>query len=45
MLDLYAEFRVETNGKTLPVSNGLLGASNTTGVSGISALEKTPCVT
>lgn len=26
VLDLYAEFRVETNGKVLPVSNGLLGA-------------------
>jgi DNA polymerase-1 len=40
VLDLYAEFRVETNGKTLPVSNGLLGALEYYGHSGISALEK-----
>lgn len=40
ILDLYAEFRVETNGKTLPVSNGLLGALEYYGHNGISALEK-----
>lgn len=40
VLDLYAEFRVETNGKVLPVSNGLLGALEYYGYSGISALEK-----
>lgn len=40
VLDLYAEFRVETNGRVLPVSNGLLGALEYYGHSGISALEK-----
>lgn len=40
VMDLYAEFRVETNGKVLPVSNGLLGALEYYGRSGISALEK-----
>lgn len=40
VLDLYAEFRVETNGKVLPVSNGLLGALAHYGHNGISALEK-----
>jgi DNA polymerase I len=40
VVDLYAEFRVETNGRTLPVSNGLLGALEYFGHSGISALEK-----
>lgn len=40
VLDLYAEFRVETNGVTLPVGNGLLGALEYYGHSGISALEK-----
>lgn len=40
VLDLYAEFRVETNGKTLPMSNGLLGALAYYGENGISALEK-----
>lgn len=40
VLDLYAEFRVETNGKVLPVSNGLLGALAYYGYDGISAMEK-----
>lgn len=40
VLDLYAEFRVETNGLVLPVSNGLLGALEFYGHSGITALEK-----
>lgn len=40
VIDLYAEFRVETNGRTLPMSNGLLGALEYFGHSGISALEK-----
>lgn len=40
ILDLYAEFRVETNGKTLPSGKGLLGALEYYGKQGISALEK-----
>jgi hypothetical protein len=40
VLDLYAEFRVETNGKILPVGNGLLGALEYYGHNGISAREK-----
>jgi hypothetical protein len=40
VLDLYAEFRVETNGQTLPTGNGLLGALGYYGHQGISALEK-----
>jgi DNA polymerase-1 len=40
VLDLYAEFRVETNGKVLPHGNGLLGALKYFGHQGISALEK-----
>lgn len=40
ILDLYSEFRVETNGLVLPMSNGLLGALEYYGHSGISAIEK-----
>lgn len=40
VVDLYAEFRVETNGKVLPMGNGLLGALEYYGQSGISAMEK-----
>lgn len=40
VLDLYAEFRVETNGKVLPNGAGLLGALAHYGRDGISALEK-----
>lgn len=40
VIDLYAEFRVETNGMVLPVSNGLLGALEFYGHNGITALEK-----
>ncbi|MED5614597.1 DNA polymerase [Janthinobacterium sp. P210005] len=40
VIDLYAEFRVETNGMMLPVSNGLLGALEFYGHNGITALEK-----
>ena len=41
ILDLYAEFRVETNGRVLPNGNGLLGALAYYGMDGIAALEKT----
>ncbi|MGB3291101.1 MAG: DNA polymerase [Burkholderiaceae bacterium] len=41
VLDLYAEFRVETNGKYLASGNGLLGALAYYGEQGIDALEKT----
>lgn len=40
VLDLYAEFRVETNGMTLPHGNGLLGALMHYGHQGIDAMEK-----
>ena len=40
IIDLYAEFRVETNGLSLPMSNGLLGALEYYGHRGIDALEK-----
>lgn len=40
VIDLYAEFRVQTNGMVLPFSNGLLGALEFYGHCGISALEK-----
>ncbi|RXZ43126.1 DNA polymerase [Crenobacter cavernae] len=40
VLDLYAEFRVETNGRVLPTGNGLLGALAYYGHDGIDALEK-----
>lgn len=40
VIDLYAEFRVETNGRDLPMSNGLLGALDYYGHCGIDALEK-----
>jgi hypothetical protein len=40
VLDLYAEFRVETNGQVLPTGNGLLGALEHYGHQGISVLEK-----
>lgn len=40
VLDLYAEFRVETNGRTLTNGNGLLGALAYYGHQGIAAMEK-----
>ena len=40
VLDLYAEFRVETNGRTLTHGNGLLGALAYYGQQGIAAMEK-----
>ena len=40
VLDLYAEFRVETNGRVLPNGAGLLGALAHYGRDGISTLEK-----
>lgn len=40
VLDLYAEFRVETNGKVLASGRGLLGALAYFGENGIDALEK-----
>ena len=40
VLDLYAEFRVETNGRTLANGNGLLGALAYYGQQGIAAMEK-----
>lgn len=40
VLDLYAEFRVETNGKYLTFGKGLLGALEYYGEKGIDALEK-----
>lgn len=40
VLDLYAEFRVETNGMTLPHGNGLLGALSYYGQPSIDVLEK-----
>jgi DNA polymerase-1 len=40
VIDLYAEFRVETNGRSLPFSNGLLGALEYYNHRGIDALEK-----
>ncbi|NLY27936.1 MAG: hypothetical protein GX049_10420 [Alcaligenaceae bacterium] len=41
VLDLYAEFRVQTNGRVLPNGGGLLGALAYYGQDGISTLEKT----
>jgi hypothetical protein len=40
VLDLYAEFRVQTNGLVLPMGNGLLGALEYYGHAGISSIEK-----
>lgn len=40
VLDLYAEFRVETNGRRLAFGKGLLGALDYYGEKGIDALEK-----
>jgi DNA polymerase-1 len=40
VLDLYAEFRVETNGRELKASNGLLGALAYYQLNGIDAVEK-----
>lgn len=40
VLDLYAEFRVETNGLTLPHGSGLLGALAHYGHQGMGAMEK-----
>lgn len=40
VLDLYAEFRVETNGRELKTSNGLLGALSYYNLNGIDAVEK-----
>lgn len=40
VLDLYAEFRVKTNGKVLASGRGLLGALAYFGENGIDALEK-----
>ena len=39
-LDLYAEFRVATNGLTLPHGRGLLGAMQWFGLNGIEAAKK-----
>lgn len=41
ILDLYAEFRVQTNGKSLPCGWSLLGALAYYGLDGIEAQEKT----
>ena len=40
VLDLFAEFRNTTNGKSLPCGNGLLGALTWFGLNGIQAAEK-----
>ena len=40
IIDLYAEFRVETNGLTLPMGRGLLGALAYYGLGGMSAGDK-----
>ena len=40
IIDLFAEFRVETNGLRLPAGNGLLGALAHFGLGGMSAGEK-----
>jgi hypothetical protein len=40
VLDLYAEFRSATNGRTLPMGAGLLGALSYYGIGGIDALDK-----
>lgn len=40
VIDLYAEFRVETNGRSLPMGNGLLGALNYYDQPAIDTLEK-----
>ncbi len=41
ILDLYAEFRAETNGLTLPIGRTLLGALSHHGIPGITSAEKT----
>jgi hypothetical protein len=41
ILDLYVEFRAETNGLPLPVGRGLLGALSYHGISGITSEQKT----
>lgn len=40
VLDLYVEFRAETNGRVVPCGNGLLGALTYYGLDGITAAEK-----
>jgi len=40
VLDLYVEFRVETNGLSLPTGRGLLSALSTHGITAITADEK-----
>lgn len=40
VIDLYAEFRVETNGRSLPMGNGLLGALDYYKQPAIEVLEK-----
>lgn len=40
VLDLYSEFRVATNGRTLPHGSGLLGALAHHGLDGITSMEK-----
>jgi hypothetical protein len=40
ILDLYTEFRVETNGLTLPIGRGLLGALSHHGIPSITSDEK-----
>ena len=40
IIDLYAEFRVETNGRSLPMGNGLLGALDYYNQPAIDTLEK-----
>ncbi len=40
VLDLFTEFRVTTNGKTLPCGNGLLGALSHYGLPSIESVEK-----
>jgi DNA polymerase-1 len=40
IIDLYCEFRAETNGRNLPDGNGLLGALAYHGLDGMAAVEK-----
>jgi hypothetical protein len=40
ILDLYAEFRCLTSGRTVPCGNGLLGALSWFGLDGLAAVEK-----
>lgn len=40
LLDLYAEFRVQTNGLDLPLGSGLLGAATFFGLDGMDATTK-----